>query len=331
MITIYVGVDDASDLHELVTSTAKQLEEDLKDPRGKGRIRPPSALPPLDPTMGADALALRMIKCIRDTVERFEEENVYLRSMCPDCPVEGDRQCSRRTGNRRDDTADVAHSSVNLISEALLMLARTCGPRLTPITRAALLAALTARNAAIEGDHATVDEFSRIWLGITHPQRWRDSVEMALLGDWVDNLGKGVLGDPAVVNLLRHQSQIEHRRLQPLWERRVNGRRVSLLGQPVGSDLTLLDLLVEHRTPEAEVLYSEQESRIAAVLHRLTPDEAVVAVIWAETPELSWQQAALAEQFPETFGERVRCKLKRLGKQYTERAQAAGTVAAGAS
>ncbi|MFG2724042.1 hypothetical protein [Streptomyces canus] len=331
MITIYVGMDDASDLHELLTSTAKHFEEDLADPRGNGRIRPPSTLPPLDPTMGADALVLQMIKRIRDTTERFEEENVYLRSMCPDCPVDGDRGCSRRTGNRRDDTADVAHSSVNLISEALLMLARACGPRFTPITREALLAALTARNATIEGDHGAVDEFSRIWLGITDPKRWRDAVEMALLGDWVDKLGRGVLGDPAVVDLLRHHAQIEHRHLQPLWERKVNGRRVSLLGQPVGADLTLQDFLLERRTPEAEVLYGEHESRVAAVLRRLTPNEAIVAAIWAETPELSWQQAALAERLPETLGERVRRKLKRLGWQYTERAQAAVTAATGAS
>ncbi|MFF6986295.1 hypothetical protein [Streptomyces sp. NPDC010273] len=330
MITIYVGGDDASDLHELVTSTAKHFEEDLADPRGNGHIRPPAPLPPIEQTMGADALVLRMIERIRDTRERFEEQNVYLRSMCPDCPGEGDGRCPRWTDSR-DDTADVAHSSVNLISEALLMLARACGPRLTPMTREALLAALTARNAVIEGDHEAVDEFSRIWLGITDPKRWRDAVEMALLGDWVDNLGKGVLGDPAVVDILRHLAQIEHRHLQPLWERRVNGRRVSLLSEPVGADLTLQDLLIERRTPETEVLYGQHESRVASVLRRLTPDEAVVAAIWAETPELSWQQAALAEWLPGKFGGRVQRKLKRLGRQYVERAQAAATSMAGAS
>ncbi|MFI6403056.1 hypothetical protein [Streptomyces sp. NPDC050548] len=280
MITIYVGVDDATDLRELVTSTMKELEEDLTDPRGNGRIRPPAVLPPLDPAMGTDALVLRMIKRIQDTRERFEEENVYLRSICPDCLTDGKWQCSRRTGDRRDDAADVAHSSMNLISRTLLMLARACGPQLAPITREALLAALTARNAAIEGDHATVDEFGRIWLGITRPERWREAVEMALLGDWVDRLGRGVLRDPAVVDLLRRHTEIEHRHLQPLWERKVNGSRVSLLSRPVGTDLTLRDLLVEVRTPEAQVLHGERESRVAAVLRRLTPEEATVAATW---------------------------------------------------
>ncbi|MFI6525593.1 hypothetical protein [Streptomyces uncialis] len=333
MITIYVGADDASDLHELVTSTAKHFEEDLADPRGHGRIRPPSPLPPLEPSMGPKALVLRMIKRIQDTKERFEEENVYLRSMCADCPRGGDKRCPRRSrGNPRDDAADVAHSSVNLISEALLMLASVCGSQLAPITREALLAALTARNAAIEGDHEAVDEFSRTWLGITRPERWRDAVEMALLGEWVNNLGRGILRDPAVVDLLRNHAQIEHRHLQPLWERKVNGRRTALLSQPVSNDLTLHDILAERRTPEAEVLHAEHDdSRVAAVLRRLTPEEASVAEQWAAVPDINWHRAALAARLPETFGESVRRKLKRLGKLNTERAQAAATAVVGAS
>ncbi|MFC9856771.1 MULTISPECIES: hypothetical protein [unclassified Streptomyces] len=333
MITIYVGVDDASDLHDLVTSTAKHFEKDLADLRGHGRIRPPSPLPPLEPSMGPKALVLRMIKRIQDTKERFEEENVYLRSMCADCPKGGDKRCPRRSrGNPRDDAADVAHSSVNLISEALLMLASVCGSQLAPITREALLAALTARNAAIEGDHEAVDEFSRTWLGITRPERWRDAVEMALLGEWVNNLGRGILRDPAVVDLLRNHAQIEHRHLQPLWERKVNGRRTALLSQPVSNDLTLHDILAECRTPEAEVLHAEHDdSRVAAVLRRLTPEEASVAEQWAAVPDINWHRAALAARLPETFGESVRRKLKRLGKHYTERAQAAATAVAGAS
>ncbi|MGI5456409.1 hypothetical protein ACQEWB_25230 [Streptomyces sp. CA-249302] len=331
MITIFVGVDDASDLHEFAISTAKQFEEDLADPRGSGRIRPPAPLPPLDPSMAPEALVMRILKRIQDTRERLEEENVYLRSMCPSCPTKGNKQCSRLTRYSRDDAADVAHSSVNLISEALLMLANACGPQLTPITREALLAALTARNAAIEGDHEAVDEFSRIWLGVNHPERWRDAVEMALLGEWVKSLGRGTLRDPAVVDLLKSHTQIEHRHLQPLWERKVNGRRTSLLSRPVGGDLTVRDLLVEHRTPETEVLHNEHESRVNTVLHGLAPDEAIVATRWAEAPDLSWQQAALSEQFPETFGERVRRKLKRLGKEYIARAQAASNAVAGVS
>ncbi|MFE0400341.1 hypothetical protein ACFW19_00500 [Streptomyces nigra] len=332
MITIYVGVDDASDLHELATSTAKQFEEDLADPRGNGRTRPPSPLPPLDPSMGPEALVLRMIKRIQDTRERLEEENVYLRSMCADCPMDGGKPCPRRMGSLRDDAADVAHSSVNLISEALLMFASVCGPQLTPITREALLAALAARNAVIEGDQEAVDEFSRTWLGITRPERWRDAVEMALLGDWVNNLGRGTLRDPAVVDLLRHHTQIEHRHLQPLWERKVNGRRTTLLSQPVGHDLTLHDILAECRTPETEVMHTEHDgSRVAAVLRQLTSEEVTVAEQWAAMPDISWHRAALAVRLPETFGERVRRKLKRLGKLYAERTQAAATAVAGAS
>ncbi|MFD3572765.1 hypothetical protein [Streptomyces sp. NPDC058644] len=325
MITIYVGLDDTGDLLELVTSLAKQFDEDLADPRGAGRIRPPLPMPPLDPSMEAEALVLEVIKRIQDTRERFEGENIHLRSMCPDCPTKGAKLCSRRVRNDREEAADVAHSSVNLISEALLMLAHACGPQLTPITREALLAALTARNAAIEGDHKEVDEFSRIWLGITHPEKWRDAVEMALLGDWVTNLGRGILRDPAVVDLLRHHTQIEHRHLQPLWERKVNGRRTMLLSQPVGSDQVLQDLLTECRTPETELSRTEHDGRIAAVFRRLTQDEVTVAATWAEAPDISWHQAALTERLPEAFGERVRRRLKRLGKQHTQRLQASAS------
>ncbi|MEU6354963.1 hypothetical protein ABZ896_37575 [Streptomyces sp. NPDC047072] len=331
MITIYVGVDDAGDLRELAASTARHLEEELADPRGNGRIRPPAPLPPVDPSMGPEALVLRMIERIQDTRERLEEENVYLRSMCPDCPVEADARCPRWKGSPRDDAADVAHSSVNLISEALLMLARACGSRrisLAPLTREALLAALTARNAAIEGDREAVDEFSRVWLGVNRPERWREAVEMALLGEWVEHLGRGVFRDAAVVDLLKRHTQIEHRHLQPLWERKVLGRRTVLLSRPVGDDLTVRDLLVEWRTPETEVLSTEHESRVAAVLRGLTPDEAGVAVRWAGTPDLSWREAALAERLPETLGERVRRKVKRLGAQHTARAAGAAARAA---
>ncbi|MFK0203440.1 hypothetical protein [Streptomyces lavendulae] len=68
--------------------------------------------------------------------------------------------------------------------------------------REVLLLALAARNAAIEGDHATVDAFARDVLGITRPELWRDGVVDALLGDWVYRLGQ-YLTDPELLRILK--------------------------------------------------------------------------------------------------------------------------------
>lgn len=72
---------------------------------------------------------------------------------------------------------------------------------------------------------------------------------------------------------------------------------------------------------------------MAAVLSRLKPAERAVAMAWADPQTTSWTEAAahvmalggLRGFAAEALGERVRTKLKRLGKQHTERADAAAT------
>ncbi|MGW7026752.1 hypothetical protein ACWGFX_06100 [Streptomyces xanthophaeus] len=211
-----------------------------------------------------------------------------------------------------------------VVGEWLLMLARHCRPREEhTIVRLALGAALTARAGAVHGDTDAVDTFSRTWLGLAQPERWREAVEMALLGDWVSALGGGAATATTVVSVLRHDAETEHLRLQPLWERRVQGRRTALLGQPVGGTWTLEDLLVDHRTPESQTLAAERsDSRLAVVLRALHPDEESTAWTWAEDGT-GWDRAAVAAGHPASYGERVRRKLKRLGTRYTVRAQAA--------
>ncbi|WP_438297700.1 hypothetical protein [Streptomyces sp. HUAS TT7] len=189
--------------------------------------------------------------------------------------------------------------------------------------RAALGAALAARNAAIEGDVEAVDRFSRNWLGLAHPERWRTAVEAALLGDWVAVLGRGTATDPHIQALLRRHADAEHQALQPLWERKVRGKRTVLISQPLTATLTVQDLLAERGTPESEVLRAELgDSRLTTVLRGLTPEEAAVAYHWAAHGD-SWARAALATGRPSAYGERVRRKLKRLGERHTERAATA--------
>lgn len=214
------------------------------------------------------------------------------------------------------------------LGRTLLELAGTIRRCLPWPDRSALREALAARNAAIEGDAAKVDAFSQTWLGLSRPAKWREAMEMALLGNWVHMLGHGTADTPTVVDLLWHHAQAEHRHLQPLWEHKVRGRRATLLGRPVGDGLTLGDLLVAPGTLEDAVLGGEfADSRLAAVLPRLRAEEETVARDWARTGD-AWAQAAAAAGLPEAYGERVRRKLKRLGAQHTARAAAVRSAGA---
>lgn len=103
----------------------------------------------------------------------------------------------------------------------------------------------------------------------------------------------------------------------------MRGKRTLLLSQQVGADLTVQDLLVDGLTAEAAALVDELiDSRLAVVLRALNGEELALAREWAGTRD-SWAQAALELGLPVAFGERVRRKLKRLGRQCEERASAA--------
>ncbi|MEU3620745.1 hypothetical protein ABZ725_52230 [Streptomyces sp. NPDC006872] len=230
------------------------------------------------------------------------------------------RWCPHRFS--REASRNLTHA---LLSYILLELGSACP--LPVLSREVLLAALIARNAAIEGDAETVDAFSRTWLGLTRPAQWRKAVEMALLGDCVDQLGIGMTDDLVVAELLRRHSNSEHRQLQPLWERRVHGKNVALLSYPVDDGLSLADVLADPRLLEDTVLKDKfTDSRIDSVLRRLHEAEEDLALGWARSTD-SWAQAALAAGHPDTYGERVRRKLKRLGEQHTARTAAAGMAA----
>ncbi|MER5483706.1 hypothetical protein ABT024_10860 [Streptomyces sp. NPDC002812] len=213
--------------------------------------------------------------------------------------------------------ADLAH--------VLLDLAVTGPWQLTRSERLLLQNALVARNAAIDGDHDTVDEFSRTWLGLEHPARWRAAVEMALLGDWVDALHDRAVDDPALRHLLRREADEAHHQMLPLWEHRTRSQRVTLLSRPVGDGLTLADVVTDRRCPESLLVDDEfQDPRVGAVLRQLAEPEEKVARTWAAGAD-SWAVAAVDSAQPAAYGERVRRKLHRLGARQTERAAAAVT------
>ncbi|MFD8686348.1 hypothetical protein [Streptomyces sp. NPDC059651] len=187
--------------------------------------------------------------------------------------------------------------------------------------RAALLAVLAARNAAIEGDHVTVDAFARDILGIARPELCRDGVITALLGDWVHQLGS-YLTDPELLRILHEYTGAERRRWEPLWERRANGRRVMLTGVTLTDGITLDDALPDHRMTEDLALHHQlDDERLRTVLRGLTADEAAVAARWAQGAG-TWTESALGADLPAAYGERVRRKLHRLGARQTQRAAA---------
>lgn len=218
-----------------------------------------------------------------------------------------------RRGTRAD--TDARHSPVNFIAAVLHTLAQQlCGPEAFA-AREAVMAALVARNSCIEGDTAAVDEFSRTWLRLSRPQRWRAAVEMALLGDWVDALGQNAGGDAEIMELLHRHTEREHRCLQPLWERKPGGRRVRMLEDPVAPGVSVRDVITDHRRPEDGLLLGEVEDpRILAVFAHLAPAERAAAIAYS-TQRMTWTQAAALSGAADSdaFGNRVRRKLKRLG------------------
>ncbi|WP_275464629.1 hypothetical protein [Streptomyces noursei] len=229
-----------------------------------------------------------------------------------------------RARNVEREGVDARHSPVNFIAAVLKALAMQLTSHPMPVTRDAVIAALVARNAAIEGDSETVDEFTKSWLGFSRPEMWREAVEMALLGDWVEELGVRLSGDAEVMTLLGRHARVEHLHLQPIWERKACGHRLRLLEDPVSEGLTLGDFITDRRLPEDMVLGRVEDDRVPSVLRALTSEERTVAEVCAAS-RMTWAQAAEATGVddPVAFGERVRRKLKRLGRRRQELVTAA--------
>ncbi|MFE2293881.1 hypothetical protein [Streptomyces sp. NPDC059452] len=229
-----------------------------------------------------------------------------------------------RARNVEREGMDAWHSPVNFIAAVLKALAVQLTSHPLPVAREAVIAALVARNAAIEGDVEAVDEFTRSWLGIGSPEMWREAVETALLGDWVETLGARLSGDAEAMALLGRHARVEHLHLQPIWERKAFGHRVRLLEDPVSEGRTLGDFITDRRLPEDRVLGCVEDDRVPSALRALAPEERAVAEVYAAS-RMTWSQAAEATgaDDPVAFGERVRRKLKRLGRRRKELAAAA--------
>ncbi|MFH9227522.1 hypothetical protein [Streptomyces lydicus] len=129
--------------------------------------------------------------------------------------------------------------------------------------------------------------------------------------------------------LMREVREV-HRQLTPLWRRRCSGERLLSLDVPVlENGLTLADLVAGGPDP-AEVLTGvlPDDPRVLAVLEQMFTIERTVALAWSRSGTSSWTEAAAkvlaltsqatpqayVEGDAEALGERVRRKIKRLGR-----------------
>ncbi|OEJ36358.1 hypothetical protein [Streptomyces agglomeratus] len=188
--------------------------------------------------------------------------------------------------------------------------------------------ALAAREAAVAGNGLAVEAFMTDVLGLWRGARWQEPVSTALLGDWVGSLHTDGLVDPGALDHLKADTRKVHQQLTPLWERKINGRRLWCLESALAGNLTAYDILVGGPDPYETLAGTlPDDPRVAAVLNRLTAAERAVAMAWADSQVTSWTEAASSilalapKQFagfdPTALGERVRRKLKRLGTRHT--------------
>ncbi|MFG3404071.1 hypothetical protein [Streptomyces sp. NPDC048142] len=191
--------------------------------------------------------------------------------------------------------------------------------------------AIAARHAAAAGNHQVVETFMTEVLGLCRGARWQEPVATALLGDWVGTLPIDGQVGPGGLERLKTETRELHRHLTPIWRRKVNGNRVHSLDVDLGGGLSVQDLIAGGPDP-LEVLVGAlpDDPRVAAVLKRLTPTERAVAAAWANFRTTTWAEAAAqavaeasaSRATANALGERVRRKLRRLGRQYAEGALA---------
>ena len=187
--------------------------------------------------------------------------------------------------------------------------------------------AVEARNEAVLGNTELIEKFMAADLGLWRGARWQEPVTTALLGDWASTLyTHGTIRRGALAQLMREAREV-HRQLTPLWRRRCAGERLLSLDVPVSENgLALADVLAGGPDP-IDVLTGTlpDNPHVLAVLEQMSQIERAVALAWSRPGTSSWTEAAgivLALTSPaqtqddaEALGERVRRKLKRLGRR----------------
>lgn len=198
------------------------------------------------------------------------------------------------------------------------------------VASSAVRAACVARDAVVHDPAAgreVVASFVAKWLGLRPTAAMVEAAANALLQAPLtptDPAPDGVL-----IRRLRIDTLRQRRAWRPIGETQVRGRRVDSLDRPLhlvgdAAPMTVGDTVgAEDVRSDAVVGWDDQ--RIARVLARLRPDELRVVLTYVRADTITtWSAAARACGLPDNFGERVRCKLKRLGKDVVARIAAQG-------
>ncbi|MFF0170208.1 hypothetical protein [Streptomyces prasinus] len=195
--------------------------------------------------------------------------------------------------------------SLKLRGRALGLVEYLCGP--------------TART--LDQSPEEVDSFGARVLVLPRSERWREAVATAILGDWCDPLLRTGYLPATALGALKTEARAVHRQLVPIWRRRTRHGRVLSLDADLGGlslhDLVAADVDLLARTAGGVF----EDERLNAVLRGLTPDERRVALALAYGEGTTWTEAAAAASAaePKAFGERVRCKVKRLTAEQRRR------------
>lgn len=191
--------------------------------------------------------------------------------------------------------------------------------------RCAVRAAYQTRQAVVQDPAASgpvVARFAETWLGLRPTEANIAATGNALLQAPLD--GAHPDGDHAVVRRLGADVRGQRRAWRLIGETQLCGHTVDSLDRPltntrVDSPWTVADT-VDSARPDTDDGWNDP--RLPRVLARLHPDELRVTMSKAHDG-LTWSAAALACGKNAEFGERVRCKLKRLGAELTARIEAA--------
>ncbi len=165
--------------------------------------------------------------------------------------------------------------------------------------------------------------FAETWLGIRPTDANIAATGNALLQAPLDGLHPD--GDHAAVHQRRTDVRDQRRAWRLIGRTQLCGRLVDSLDRPlprgnVDGPLTVADTFAGGVRPD--LVDGWNDTRLPRILARLRADELKVTMAKAYQG-LTWTAAAETCGMTAEFGERVRCKLKRLGAELTARIEAA--------
>ncbi|MGD1221322.1 hypothetical protein AB9Q10_23155 [Streptomyces krungchingensis] len=153
--------------------------------------------------------------------------------------------------------------------------------------------------------------------------RWREAASTALLGSWCEGKRPGTNETFAFIAVLRAEVRTLNRQLVPLWRNGPRSGRVLSLDADLGGmclyDLVAVDVDLLNRAAGGVF----EDERLNKVLRALEPDErrTVLALAFGEGTTWAEASAVIGADNPETFGERVRRKARRLAAEQQRRAE----------